>query len=682
MADKAENGSTKYNNNKKLVLLIVDELELEDFQSNSLLKSFIDSSFIALMNIRQAGRQSSYKSKLTIGAAHKLEIEADMLNAVYIENGEKQGQLFYSDIDRLHDINSDNPYKSYIGYIGMLLNKGSLKTCVLGSRHSLDNDRSSMLLAMDEKGFVDMGSLDLNGIAADYNKLVELYKQFLPACSFMVVDIADIKYLEEYRVYNNAAEYASLRDEALLKLGKIIDDMYAYSQEDCIFMIASTYPSKRSLEAGNKLVPVAVFNGKGSGMLYSAGTRRKGIILNTELADFILNLLGADVNTGISYVEESSSYNSIKNMNADILRVSKLRLPVLTTYAVYEIITACIVFLYLVFYKHMKNRYFELICRYMLLSNMAAPLVLLLMSAFRIDSVLLNLAVFFTCIYLMSVVLHTVTKKSLELFFLLSAAIYIVLIYDLFAGANMIKHSVLGYDPIIGARFYGIGNELAGVYIGGALILAGCMYETLKDRIDCSHIRHYLLLYFVVCTLLLGLPSLGANFGAAVSAAAGYFFAFLYMNRLDIRKYLIALPLIICMIIAVIIFIDIIGINDASHIGKLLDDIRLNGIGVLQATIIRKLLMNIKLIKYTIWTKVLLSLLAILLVMFFRPVKILRSIFTKYRYMTAAWIGISAGGIAGLLVNDSGIVMAATAMIFMCYTILMLCMDEMGPPAN
>jgi hypothetical protein len=71
-----------------------------------------------------------------------------------------------------------------------------------------------------------------------------------------------------------------------------------------------------------------------------------------------------------------------------------------------------------------------------------------------------------------------------------------------------------------------------------------------------------------------------------------------------------------------------------------------------------------------------LCIIVIITIMFFKPVRLLHGVFKKYRYFTAAWIGISVGSIVGLLVNDSGIVMAATAMIFTGYTILYICLDE------
>ena len=52
----------------------------------------------------------------------------------------------------------------------------------------------------------------------------------------------------------------------------------------------------------------------------------------------------------------------------------------------------------------------------------------------------------------------------------LGAAQTVVLVVDVLLGAPIIKNSILGYDPIVAARFYGIGNEYMGVLIGTTLI--------------------------------------------------------------------------------------------------------------------------------------------------------------------------------------------------------------------
>jgi hypothetical protein len=174
------------------------------------------------------------------------------------------------------------------------------------------------------------------------------------------------------------------------------------------------------------------------------------------------------------------------------------------------------------------------------------------------------------------------------------------------------------------------------------------------------------------------MPTKGANFGATIALVFGCYFFMVTMqgNQVNISR-LITLVIIVVMVTGMIVSIDLTNPDNSSHIGQFITDIKENGVKVLLSTFSRKLEMNLRLIRYTIWTKVLLCIILIITIMFFKPVRLLHDIFRKYRHLTAAWFGISAGSIAGLIINDSGIVLAATAMIFTGYTILYICLEEL-----
>ena len=45
-----------------------------------------------------------------------------------------------------------------------------------------------------------------------------------------------------------------------------------------------------------------------------------------------------------------------------------------------------------------------------------------------------------------------------------------LIIVDVIRGGVWIRYSFLGYDPVGGARYYGIGNEYMGILIGSAIM--------------------------------------------------------------------------------------------------------------------------------------------------------------------------------------------------------------------
>ena len=86
--------------------------------------------------------------------------------------------------------------------------------------------------------------------------------------------------------------------------------------------------------------------------------------------------------------------------------------------------------------------------------------------------------------------------------------------------------------------------------------------------------------------------------------------------------------------------------------------------------------MNYKLIKSTIWTRVLLSSLLALGILFYRPVGIFKCLLAKNPAIAAGVSGSVLGAFMALLFNDSGIVAAATAIIFPSATLFYLVLRE------
>ncbi len=85
--------------------------------------------------------------------------------------------------------------------------------------------------------------------------------------------------------------------------------------------------------------------------------------------------------------------------------------------------------------------------------------------------------------------------------------------------------------------------------------------------------------------------------------------------------------------------------------------------------------MNFKLIRYTIWTKVFLVSLGGLVLLFYRPLGRMQSFKAKFPFLYTAFVGITVASIAALVFNDSGIVAAATTMVFGALPLLYLFLD-------
>jgi hypothetical protein len=597
------------------------------------------------------------------------------------------GNVIYQNIRSLRNLNKNSDYTSSIGYLGKELNKFGMYTCIIGNSDTNIMKRSSILMVMNELGIVDLGEVenilvyDSNfpgGKRTDYNKLLEEYKRYRLKSDLMLIDTGDLARLEYYKDELSEEDFKLHKKEIISNITQLFKNIISDTAEKTTFMLLSAYPSDTSMKAGFKLTPLMVYENKEGGLLYSSSTKRNGIITSLDIADYILEKLTIRDDSKLKEVLKDDGMTRMLELKRKLLSVSVMRLPVLTWYAVFEIVCAIAGFLYLLNFNSSRMRLIRLI-KISMLANIVAPAILLYISIFQIDSATVYFGVFILLSYITAAILFFTFKTFINQF--CGAALFVnaSIAIDLFRESVFIKNSVFGYDPIIGARFYGIGNEFAGVFIGCGILLAGCVLQRFSKGVNkrTKLTSLFLIIYICFQIYMIGMPFMGANFGGTIAAVTAYYF---FMNSIRKRKVRIAQLLLLAFILVIalssIIALDLLNPSNTSHVGKFITDIKENGFKVLFSTLSRKLAMNLRLIKYTIWTKVLLCIILIITIMFFKPVQLLYNIFKKYRFIAAAWIGISAGSIAGLIINDSGIVMAATAMIFTGYTILYMCLEE------
>lgn len=677
----------------KVVMIVADYLNIEDINAMEFLGRAASGTQRALMNNRQPGTSHAAKSKLIIGSGKRLELAADMKNggsgeasrSIYgIAGGRlpEPGSLVYTDIFRLMKRNEGSEHLNFVGYLGETVKKGNGIACYIGNADTDVPDRSSMLIAMDSSGGIGLGETeDITiedrlfpyGKRTDYKKLAELYKQYLLASSFVVVETGDLERLERYRYYMSEASYKAYRAKVIKDIDSFVKRLAENGGYNALIFI-STYPSKADVEQGNRLTPVVVFGSREEGLLYSKSTRRAGIILNTDLADYILFKLGLRDSCAISEIPKSNAGAFLEAMNRSIVTASRLRLPVLTAFAAVIMAAVAILFIAAVL-AHGKNcerhgRYSTLI----IYAILAFPLALLYLPTAvfgRSPAAYFSFAA--AAALLFSLLLQLSSWDKLKPVLIISILQLAALTTDIIAGSPFIKQSVLGYDPIIGARFYGIGNEYAGIFIGCSLLIPGCLQELRGRKLN----KAGFIAYVLFCTTILGQSLYGSNFGAAIAGASGYILAFFLIYGIEFtRKNVMKGILAVCIPVILLFAAELSGITASSHMGNLVLDTMNNGTGVVITTIQRKLAMNLRLIRYTIWTKVLICIIAAITLMFYKPVGLLREVFNRYAYMKYSWISVAASAIIGFAVNDSGIVLAATAMIYVVFTMLLICIGE------
>lgn len=229
------------------------------------------------------------------------------------------------------------------------------------------------------------------------------------------------------------------------------------------------------------------------------------------------------------------------------------------------------------------------------------------------------------------------------------------------------RSSVLGYSFNTGARFYGIGNEHMGIYASGiflALALIGLRLS--KKSRQTAKFYSNLLLYVLLILLSFSwmiLPIGGANVGGTIAVLFGSIFASYHAvaRKLDVKVFVYSF-------VAVMLFIATILVISkafpAFHLAKFISSLLSSNYDSAMSILSRKVQLNMKLLWYTIWNKYLIAILISLLVIITNPQGVLSRFFKKDAWGESLLAGTAFGAIFAFVFNDSGVVAAATMLIY------------------
>ena len=305
----------------------------------------------------------------------------------------------------------------------------------------------------------------------------------------------------------------------------------------------------------------------------------------------------------------------------------------------------------------------------------SVPLALLIISPLYTSTI--NMLFFYLLLVIMIIVVLAYIFSRKNPFLAISTATFLLLISDIIVSSQLMKISLFGYCPIIGGRFYGIGNEYMGVLIG-SLITSSTLF---LDKYNARDNKAPLILSaitYILTIYIMASPSLGANVGGTITAVITLFIVFLkfFGRKITIKEMAYGALLTACVILILATF-DITRVeNVQSHVGKTIELIRNNGVLVIKDTIFRKLATNIRVFRYTIWTRILVVFLITFAIIFYKPGGYLKYLFKKNPYTVIGWSGCLIASFVALAFNDSGVAPSASCLIFPGTLAVYMMLDE------
>lgn len=716
--------NNKQNNKRRVVIVSIDQITLKDLQNPKLknIDKIIGTGSLGIMNTNTMGPKEPQNNFAAISAGAKTlggSTVQDIFNSNEIISGQsakriykfnvghspKNSQVIFPYLKNVENLNTDNEYNAIPFSLGETIHKSGLKTAVIGNADiGIDNtflnsknryfspNRSFAQLLLDADGKADYGDVSTDilkkdnnypyGVKTDNDKVFKKFIEYYKNADVIQVALGDIDRLENIKQNLSKFRYELYKQNILKNNDQLIGNILKTIDSNTEIILITPTPSSDSLEMNQQLTPVILRSSYlNHGLITSGTTHRQGIIVNTDVTvsildylkaidltkDRYINFSGQVVKVYPKYTGGQTSYDKLKfmnDLNDRIVFNTTQRVYTLATYVYYVVIFMLLALIYMWFRykKTIKTQKVSGVIENLLVSIIFVPVSMLLLPLFKP----MNLFFSYFYIILITIIFTAIAKKTLKdtlMCFIVGTVLEVVLlIVDVFTGSYLLQNCPLGYDPQLGARYFGLGNEVMGVLLGATILATTLIMDRVKSDKNRNIAKLFSVAIYLFIIFILTYPGLGTKAGGAITAVAGFgIVIFKLYGKKVTWKHVAAIIVGIVGLLLAMIVIDISHKGGAqSHIGRAAELIKSGGAIQAWYIIERKLSTNLKLINHSRWTYILIFSLITLAVMF----RFLKDIFQKHSYAYIGFIGIIVTALVGLVFNDSGVIACATSITY------------------
>lgn len=688
-------------NKAKTIVINMNRTNLKYMDDIPVLKNELDSrGYIGLMNIRGDGGSDDKRSYASIGAGAKTNISSSGLIEEFIESSKDDAQAYEvatgnkalkinnSGINKIINYNSEKgQYGSTLGSLGQSLLDNGLKVSILGNSDTgfdtKDYNRNFALMAMDENGRIPEGNIDnINiadstmpfGLRTDYKKLKEDTLNFYENSDVLFIELGDTHRLDLYKNYLNEDSFVKMKKAIYKNINDYLAFVFDLSDNKDNVYITSAYPSTIDYKNKRRLTPVIKFTDDKKGLLTSSTTRRTGIVSNVDIGVDILNNYGIKntnmVGKSFKYIEESNNINYLNDEYQKIVTISTIRANTVNPFVTIVALSWVTSALLLVFRKRMPEGKKEIvfkILKELIKLGMIMPLAFLVAPITNAKTPIGVTTSIICTVIIIDIIGHLIFKKDdMKQMGLYAFLIITIIAVDSIFGTYLMKNNIMSYDALIGARYYGIGNEYEGVTVASAIFALSVICHYKKPP------KWLMSIFLIIVLITSAHPSMGANVGGAICETVAYmvFIAILFDIKIDFKKAIFIL-ITVGLVLGGFAVADMI-MGTESHLSLFIGQILENGPIAIIQTFGRKISMNIKLAKTSIWANLLLAGILIVAGLVFKPGKYFEKMRNEYPMVFKGFSASMVGCIVTLLVNDSGIVSASTASIYILIPLIII----------
>jgi|GEM_PF-5833993 len=580
----------------------------------------------------------------------------------------------------------DSAESTGLGLLGSSLKKLQVERIVFGNGDNAPGelDRSFTLLIVDESGVIDGGDVStevlcgndelIQGIGFNYAAVKEKVRESIKRLNgqnrsgIIVIYPGDLNRLENYSRLYDKSRYEQIKATIIKEHLSLFKELKMLCRPQDLVMLMSVSPPAEKMTAGS--VTGFLFirgpNYVGGKLLTSATTRKTGRLFLSDVTNTIASYFGAGRNgfkgNLIKETDEALSLGYLKKLNELSFNIDMIRASLIKFY-VFLIVAALFTSILAILASISDAmRKIAVILIYAavtmpLFFAVAGPLMAINPSVFVPLTLVLN-----------SILVYLIFKKNVKAVRVIASSLLVLsALIALDAPFSYLNsYSVLGYSFNTGARFYGIGNEHMGFYAAGIFLLLAFFgdryFKSLKEK------NKFLALFIYCSLIILGslwilMPFGGANVGGSLAVLIGSVFASYHAvaRKLDTRLFIY---LLIAISILFLAFAIITFSFPGFHLSKFIKSLIFSNYTSATAIIYRKLNLNLNLLWYTVWNKYLIAILISLLILVTNPGGILSRFFRKDTWGESLLTGTAFGAITAFIFNDSGVVAAATMLIY------------------
>jgi len=590
-------------------------------------------------------------------------------------------RLLHTGIGALIREHSAQTTAVHLGLLGGTLRRSGFRVACIGNGDTpLQAHREIVSLAMDEQGLVEMGSVGADLLRRDpdlpYRVTVQPHRVLAAVtraaalADVIVLELGETTRLADYAATMPPLAARNARCRAIERadtlLGQVLEQLPR--EEWAVLLLTPTIRTPDPDEQFAYLAPI-IFSGPGvqPGLLTSPSTRRPGLVVNTDIAATILDYFGLDIpsdTVGRPIAGEPAPGGALASLESDLLRHDLLESVRRHLFRWVGALGTAVLWLaaLILLLGESAPRWSRSLLRALLLLLLAAPAAMLLVALRPLPLLPMLGAIVGGAVVLAFLGSWITSWRSGHV--LPAVTLVGAVVYDLVSGQAMLQWSPFSHSAASGARFYGLGNEYAGAFLGAALIAASGLLSR-RERSPWGE-RPIAALALLALAVIIGYPEFGANLGMSLACAVGFavFGLYLWHSRPVWTDALAVLLVVVAVAGAAIAADVVVHGSDASHIGRWVSDVRGQGWSAVSELVARKATMNWRLVRVSLWTDLAVAALGVLGVAVLAKPRSLMSAARARPWLTPAAIACTAGAAAAFLLNDSGIVSASLVLLY------------------